>query len=304
MKIKLIGEEPEVLFTLKAWTQIKAAVEHCNEEVSWLGLADRFNDSNSFIIEEIFIPQQNVHATTTEITPEGQVELYEMLIAEGVDTNRLRYHGHSHHSMGVNPSHQDNTEFLDFDDDFPFFIRTIHNKKGDIQADVIDRESGLYLEELETDIVFDDNEEIRAAVFDAVKNNVSKMQGTTRAGYNYGLYQRTPGVKTLTPAKQNEKYWRQQGWIMDEDGGYSSAKYKIIKRELVKVSASEFKIVLPAYKLKTGEESVYSIHDEAFGGSRLVVKDVKNDYKIVDLMVDAPIGYWRVGTVEDLEVLV
>ena len=69
------------------------------DEVGWLGLVSRDPEENTFIVYKILpLPKQEVHATTTEMTPEGLAELMMELIDSGeltaTQANDIRFWGH------------------------------------------------------------------------------------------------------------------------------------------------------------------------------------------------------------------
>lgn len=123
-------------------------VNECKDEVGWLGTAN-YNEKERFItIEDVYLFDQEVHATTTEITPEGLSDFAQELLSmgdEGMEIwNNLKMWGHSHVNMSVSPSGQDDRQMETFrEGGHDWFIRLIANKKGDMKLDLYDYNSGI-----------------------------------------------------------------------------------------------------------------------------------------------------------------
>jgi hypothetical protein len=135
-------ESPTVYFTAVALETIRYIVQECNDEIAWLGLVDELTDGN-FLITEIFVPKQEVTSTSVDIAPEAMNVLAHQLIVAGKDPGKLRYHGHSHVNMQVHPSQTDQDHMRDYLEHPDWFIRSIHNKKGDVRVDVYDKRTML-----------------------------------------------------------------------------------------------------------------------------------------------------------------
>jgi len=126
------------------------------KEVAWLGIVQE-TEPNSYLLEDILIPRQESTATTVEIREEFLAEfMMNILSEEGGENkyNKIRLWGHSHHSMGVSPSAQDDTQFDTFIQQFgaeeinPFFFRMICNNKDDIRLDMYDNRTELVFHHL------------------------------------------------------------------------------------------------------------------------------------------------------------
>jgi proteasome lid subunit RPN8/RPN11 len=124
-------------------------------EVGWWCLTRELED-NQFLVEEVFLPKQECHSTTTEIIPEGEFELISHLnakdVEEGVDifgpaarVSRMNAWFHSHVNMGTSPSGQDlsQVDFYRKRSALPWFIRGIVNKGGRVELAFYDFRSSL-----------------------------------------------------------------------------------------------------------------------------------------------------------------
>ena len=126
---------PTIRISPLAYHKMYYLVKNNDKEVGWLGYVDQVSN-NIFLITDIIIHEQEVDSATTEIKPEAIAKLTEEMLAQpgGVDKiNKLRMWGHSHHSMGVGPSGQDEKQFIEFaKNDVDYFIRGILNNKGEM----------------------------------------------------------------------------------------------------------------------------------------------------------------------------
>jgi len=136
---------PQIVINKTALIKMQLYVEGCTDEIGWLGTATK--KDNVISIEDVFLFGQDVHGTTTEITPEGLSSFAEEIlqVEGGMDIwNNLKVWGHSHVNMGVSPSGQDDKQMETFaEGGHNWFIRIIGNKKGDIRVDLYDYEAGI-----------------------------------------------------------------------------------------------------------------------------------------------------------------
>lgn len=165
---------PTVYYTVEAHASIEYIVNKCPTEIGWLGLVE--DVPGGYMITQIYIPEQEVTATTTEIETEGMANLFMHLIEQGVDTSKVRYWGHSHVNMGVSPSTRDEDQIADYLETSPLFIRGIYNKKGVSKVDVFDVTQGFVFECVSTGI----HKPISAGMLDyldaALKSNVKERR--------------------------------------------------------------------------------------------------------------------------------
>lgn len=165
-------KKPRIILSRQAFAQMTLYVEIAQEEVGWMGTVKRLPD-DVFLIEKCFLFKQKVHATETEISTEGFSEL-SMELLEGVDdedetnweVNKLRFWGHSHVRMGTSPSMTDDRSMLNdmgkgissntgqvrfcFEDcGYPWVIRGIFNKFGEVNFTVYYYAEGLLFEDVE-----------------------------------------------------------------------------------------------------------------------------------------------------------
>lgn len=140
---------PMILVSEEAAKDMWAITDIVTDEVGWLGSVEYDREEHTFLITHIFLPRQEVNTSTTELDPEGIAEVMEELINQGDEgialANSIRFWGHSHVSMGVSPSGQDNTELANLAKDTgDYFIAARTNKKGEIRFDMLTSEGWLY----------------------------------------------------------------------------------------------------------------------------------------------------------------
>lgn len=134
-----LAKKPMVLFSSDAILKMKLYTKEVNDEVGWLGIVNKIG--NNYYVSDVFLFEQDVHGTTTEITPEGLTTFAEEILQEedGVEKwNNMKLWGHSHVNMGVFASSQDDKQIKELKTNTDFFIRVIMNKKDEIKIDIID----------------------------------------------------------------------------------------------------------------------------------------------------------------------
>jgi hypothetical protein len=141
------SHSPYVLINKLALGKMWNYVDECYDEIGWLGTA--YRSGRHFIIQDVFLFHQEVHATTTEITVDGLTQFAEELLTnpdmDGMEVwNNMKVWGHSHVRMGVDPSSQDNSQMGVFaNSGHDWFIRIIANKLGELKIDLYDYSAGM-----------------------------------------------------------------------------------------------------------------------------------------------------------------
>lgn len=137
---------PTIIISKDALAKMQLYCDLCDTEIGWLGTAF-FDNKSTIYVEDVFLFKQDVHHTTTEITPEGLEEFAAELLQQenGLSLwNNLRLWGHSHVNMSTNPSSQDNEQMETFaEGGHDWFLRIIANKKGDITIDLYNYTQGI-----------------------------------------------------------------------------------------------------------------------------------------------------------------
>ncbi len=131
---------PTVYVSPVAYMVMCLIIELAPKEVGWLGTVSKRPDGN-FMIEEVFLVEQEVTSVETELSADGCAKLV-MELLEGGDpglerANKLRFWGHSHVRMGTSPSGTDERTMRRFaSEGHEFYVRGIFNKLGRSTFDV------------------------------------------------------------------------------------------------------------------------------------------------------------------------
>lgn len=213
---------PVILLEPVAIEKMKAYVTLCDKEIGWLGTATQ--SGNTVTIHDMFLFEQEAHATTCEINEQAVAKWYEDVLnthENGVEiVNTMRVWGHSHVNMGIGASGQDDVQFKELSKNVnDFFIRIIANKKGDMQLDYYDAKTGLIFHNIEWQYIV-------SIDLDAIKNEIKeKVKVKTYTQYNTKPYNTKP--YSPTPSNVTPYYNKQQAldaydWYDEYYGNYGT----------------------------------------------------------------------------------
>lgn len=151
---------PYVVVSKKALIKMFHYVDQCADEIGWLGTAHM--NKKEIYVEDVYLFDQEVHSTTTEITPEGLASFCEEIMSQpdGMEIwNNLKVWGHSHVNMSTFASSQDDKQMEEFKNGgHEWFLRIIANKKGDLRCDLYHYEYGLIFNEISWEADYDEVE--------------------------------------------------------------------------------------------------------------------------------------------------
>jgi hypothetical protein len=177
---------PWVLITREVYEKMWAYIDIAETEIGWLGTVRR--QGRDFVIDDVFLFDQFVNQSVTQITEEGLgnfvMELLEQLDEEtALDvTQRLHFWGHSHVSMDTNPSPQDDHQSKVFiESGIPWFVRGIFNKGGKAVFDIYLIEEGLQIKDAPWAILDTHNTELRDQVANEIAKKVKRRHMRTPA---------------------------------------------------------------------------------------------------------------------------
>jgi len=133
-RAELLIKSPRVLITPDAYKRMNLYIEIAPKEVGWLGTVKRLANGD-FLIEEVFLVEQEVTGVETEMSVAGREKLVLELLAggdPGLDkANTLHFWGHSHVRMSTGPSGTDENTMVQFGGEgHPYYIRGIFTKLG------------------------------------------------------------------------------------------------------------------------------------------------------------------------------
>lgn len=204
---KFMFSPPKIFISRKAYEDMQYIVGLADEEVGWLGTVYR-RDKN-FLIDEIFLVEQETNTMTCEMLPEGVANLATELLKRENGTevyNALRFWGHSHIRMETSPSSQDNKQMEDFLENCEdFFIRGILNKKGRIELDLYLVESNFCLFDCEWELEANGDDD-RLAFWE--KEIEKKVKGFSRGSWGHN-----PNTGASYPGNQQD--------LWDDGYGYN-----------------------------------------------------------------------------------
>jgi hypothetical protein len=146
VELLYLNSIPKVFLTPKAYSDMYHYVDIAQQEVGWMGSVKKV--PGGFLIQEVFLLDQEVDMTNTTMSTDGLSALAEELVSDrpdGVDIlNSLLFWGHSHVRMATSPSGQDETQMSQFrENGCDWFIRGILNKLGRMEFTVFLWDSGV-----------------------------------------------------------------------------------------------------------------------------------------------------------------
>lgn len=189
--VKLINEASYNVYILpEARAKMEMYCELCAKEIGWLGFVKKY-PGTGYLITDVVLLKQEVHATTTEIDPQALLEFWSATPPE--QQADIKLWGHSHVNMSPSPSGQDDNQMNYFKDGNDWFIRLITNKKGDMNITIYDFANGV---EIHDDALYTFNPkraELKAQIEAEIKEKVKEKTYT-------------PPAKTTTPYTGGSKW--------------------------------------------------------------------------------------------------
>lgn len=183
--VKLINEASYNVYILpEARAKMEMYCELCAKEIGWLGFVKKCPGAG-YLITDVVLLKQEVHATTTEIDPAALLDFWAQTPVE--QQADIKLWGHSHVNMSPSPSGQDDSQMDYFKDGNDWFIRLITNKKGDMNITIYDFANGV---EIHDDKLYTYNPkrvELREQIEAEIKEKVTEKKYT-------------PPAKTTTPS--------------------------------------------------------------------------------------------------------
>lgn len=149
---------PTVTIDEDVYNTMMALVDECDEEVGWLMCVE--NNGNNYHIYNIYIVEQEVNGTTTELSETALQDLCSKFLNSNniKDYNNLRCWGHSHVNMSTSPSAQDNETFEEYMKQCGnYFIRIITNKKRQHNVELADYEAGFLFSNIPLKVSYKEN---------------------------------------------------------------------------------------------------------------------------------------------------
>jgi len=133
-----VDHTPVVIFSAKAFATIREIVKSNSTEVGWYGIVK--TEENIVRVNDIVYPKQKLANHGTCEFDEGDAIETAVCKPGGVENvANLKFWGHSHHTMAVSPSGQDEQQAMHLatrSDSSGLFVRGIFNKHGDVGLSV------------------------------------------------------------------------------------------------------------------------------------------------------------------------
>lgn len=155
--IELLSPLPSIFISKTAYDRMCYIVSESAEEVSWLGTVER--NGMDFLISEVFLFDQEVHATQTRLDEEAVGAFFADLASQpdGIEkVERIRFWGHSHVHMGVTPSgcygpadYGDLGQMHSFGESCDYMIMGIANKNGMLRFEIFLYDLNLRIQDVE-----------------------------------------------------------------------------------------------------------------------------------------------------------
>ena len=181
---------PQVFYTDLAWNKIWHFVDMCDKEIGWLGIVS-ITDNGDYVIDDVYLPEQVVTGTTTDIESDAVGNLAVELECAGIDSSRLRYWGHSHVEMAVSPSGTDEAQVSEYLEHCNYFIRGIYNKKRDTKVDIFNVDRCLVYQKVNNGLIpsAEDNE-LSKSIKQEIANKVKHPPppAALKPNYSPGYY--------------------------------------------------------------------------------------------------------------------
>ena len=178
MAIKSIDLEDNGLryrlyFLKQAYDKMRLYVELCEDEIGWLGYVEKLQNDQGYMVTDVFLLDQEVHSTTTELSPTAIIDFYNALDEAGREKflNSCKLWGHSHVNMSPSPSGQDDAQGLELSKDVEdYYIRLITNKKGEYNITFYDKQIKAKVMTDEVILYSPEGAKLRKEIQEEIKN--------------------------------------------------------------------------------------------------------------------------------------
>jgi len=175
-----------ILIDPMAFSKMAIYVANCPQEVGWLGYCERM-PSGDILVKDVYLPKQQVNAMTTELDPQGQMDivtrLYQTLPEEQADAiaNSMHLWGHSHGAGGVIPSGQDWKQLYSLrDNGYEWVLGIIANSHGLLRCTYLEFNQ-ICIEDVPWQIYYPSIGKMEASILQEIKENVQLIVPATKA---------------------------------------------------------------------------------------------------------------------------
>lgn len=233
---------PTISITPSALAKSLAYVDLCDKEVGWL--AHITKECNNYIIDECFLPKQEVTGASCEFTEDGLADImFNLISVEGADYyDEVRCWCHSHVNMPTSPSGQDMKQILQWKDS-EYQIMIIFNKQGEAHAEFYNFKDKIVFNNLPVELYNPDKKRCYNDAKQELERMVTYINPPTTSFYELEgerLFKRVPKqvkVKTSESGKGNNKVKKELIKTAQEIREYLLMNFEDWKEETSRVSA-------------------------------------------------------------------
>lgn len=196
--------------SMKAARTMQLYARLCSDEVGWLGrvVRDTDGEADGYVVEEVYLVEQEVHGATTELSEAGMSKLYTELLAKpnGVDlANQIRFWGHSHVNMQCTPSGQDIKQLrqLASQNADGWYLACIINKRDEMNMMLALGGGSLVLQQLPVITLVNNDKRLE----EEVKADLARLvKPLPPAQYRY--HQNSEDSKPVIPFKESQELYK------------------------------------------------------------------------------------------------
>lgn len=308
---------PEIEITRVAVEKMRTLVSLARKEVGWFGLVREDAVSNTLLIYDIMLPQQNVTFGETDATQRGLMEVHNNIVnsaptrEEGREIARgLRFWGHSHVNMACDPSKQDDSQMDEFGNTpLPpkYMIRGIFNKHGKSHISLWLYDRGIIAKDIGWDLVTEEElefPELREEFLVKVRE-AQECRTYTSSSYNNNYTdKRSNQLELVDIYNRHSTYFENQGGVDDDDDDDDcfevlSEIRAAIFSEVERYPRNEYSSDRPAFVYDTGINMIQAYlnkTDLMFALNRMSL----NEFNEIDIFLPPVKGRKKVGN-KDVE---
>lgn len=199
-----LPKPPVIKITSDAYAMSMAYVDGCKKEIGWLCHVSEIGEE--YVIDDCFLPEQEVAGATCEFTEAGTANVMtEVIQAKGIEYyNQIKCWAHSHVDMAARPSGQDKQQILKWKEN-DYFIMLITNKKGEFYAEFYDFKNKVAFNNLSVELYHPDQESYNRKAAEEIKEKVSDIKPQESKFAVPGL-RNVPGQMSFISTSRDDKF--------------------------------------------------------------------------------------------------
>lgn len=189
IKPETVDKKALLIFSSKAYTKTRSLIDLFSTEIEWHGFVKRVNET-TFFVEDIVVFPHEVTPVTVTSKQEEYDQFFESLTEE--QQANFKFHGHSHVSMGTNPSSLDISKQKDVVNNLGiprpgsqedlFYVFFIGNKRNEATVRIYDVTNDVIFEK--QDVTIDVQIEDGLSFIEFANNSRKLITETTLAIHN------------------------------------------------------------------------------------------------------------------------